>query len=169
MTHMKKVSIATVLLLVLVFSLAMIVPATAGTSHGCATPTSGDASTGSKFITIALSLVTLEECPDDPRPIAIPSMFLYTSEAGFDAGFNTCSIISNNVPGSERVAALCGNIPADLNNTCAGPVYADGDGEWACDVVQAEWGEIRLPLYGEGGLLEIYNAYKTILNQIVNT
>jgi hypothetical protein len=167
MTQMKKGSIATILLLVLVFSLAMIIPASAGYSHGCGTPVSNSASPGSNTFTISSLFSSVEECPE-VRPIAIPSMFLYTSESGFDAGFKTCSIISNTVPGSERVAALCGNIPADLNNTCAGPVYADGDGEWACDVVQAEWGEIRLPLYGEGGLLEIYNAYKTIINQFVS-
>jgi hypothetical protein len=53
--------------------------------------------------------------------------------AGVDAWFNTCAIISPEVPGLDRITSLYGTVPAGINNPCAGSPGAEVDGDWFCD------------------------------------
>lgn len=108
----------------------------------------------------------------------IPKMLLYTSDAGFftadDGGVvNTCSIISESPASKERITALCGSVPEDINLTCGGPVWQEtpGDvrGHWDCDRALESYGETRLDLFGpEGGLVKgtLYWVYQEHLKHL---
>jgi hypothetical protein len=108
----------------------------------------------------------------------IPSMLLYTSDAGFyttDAGrvVNTCSIISEGPASVDRIKVLCKSVPEDINLTCGGPVWqmtaGDTRGFWECDAAQQDYQEGRLDLFGpEGGLVKgtLYWVYQEHLKHL---
>jgi hypothetical protein len=86
-----------------------------------------------------------------PDLITLGMMYLSTSEEGFynssidGLAVNTCSVISDaGFPSTERVQAVCGSLPADIQrNRCYAPVYDDGSDRatWACNGLVHSYGE----------------------------
>lgn len=104
--------------------------------------------------------------------VIIPNVLLYTSTTGFFTNqggglVNTCTIVSDLPASVERITALCGSAPEDIQLTCAGPVkklyLADTTGFWQCDPDLQILGEARLPLFdpdGGTGLGTLYHVYQ---------
>ncbi len=103
--------------------------------------------------------LTFGACPEKGYPVGVPTMRLYTGS--FTAGFHTCSIVSDDPVSAERLRAICGSLPDDINQPCAGPVYRDGTkfGLWECDWILQSYGETRLPLYGEQDAWDLLDVH----------
>ena len=86
-----------------------------------------------------------------PDLVALGMMYLSTSVEGFyissidGLAVNTCPVISDvGYPSPERVEAVCGSLPADIQrNVCYGTVWDTGGDRaiWTCNGLVHEYGE----------------------------